>query len=212
MVNENEQNTQQGIKLLFSGKLGSGKDAVALKVAEKLQKPSFKVAFAEGVRAEVNTVINIIKVNTKVNDAAEEIARTMNVNYQNAVDITVILKNAVDANPNLNANDRTQEMREALQYWGPTVRRNQNPCYWIDLALNKVKALDHAGNLIYITDGRFPNEIERAKKAGFITIRLETSDNVRQNRIYERDGKKPEIKAISHGSEIALDNTLSLTL
>jgi uncharacterized protein YqkB len=68
------------------------------------------------------------------------------------------------------------------------------------------------GNLVYITDGRFPNEIDSAKNSGFVTIRLETSEDTRIARIESRDGKKPTREALYHASETALDDYVNFDL
>jgi hypothetical protein len=158
------------------------------------------------VREEVNQVIHIIRTSANLKYASEDIAQKLNVSYQNAADMVAILVKAVRENPSLTAENRTSEMREALQYWGPTVRRSQNPNYWVEKAFKEALIEAKNGKLIYVTDGRFPNEVDAANKAGFITIRIETSQPERIRRIQERDGKPPEAKALVHPSETALDS------
>lgn len=194
------------LKLLFSGKLGSGKDTIALEVANELNLKNSKISYAKGVRSEVDQVLSIMRQKTNLRTAAENIAQYMDVSLQNAKDMIHMLYQALQENPQIDANTRSDAMREALQYWGPTVRRGQDPYYWINKAFKEALQELNAGKLVYVTDGRFPNEVDAANDAGFITIRLETSESERIKRIQSRDGKVPEEKALNHVSETALDD------
>lgn len=203
---------QPEIKLLFSGKLGSGKDTVAAAVSARLSGNSSRISFAEGVRREVNEVIDLIRAANSQRDCSEDISRKMDIPFQSARDMVDILYQAVKDDNNLSADMRTNTMRTALQYWGPTVRRSQNKNYWVDKAMRNALLETRKGNLVYITDGRFPNEIDAAAEAGFVTIRLETPEESRIMRIKERDGKPPEPAALHHSSETALDNYVNFDL
>jgi hypothetical protein len=79
----------------------------------------------------------------------------------------------------------TPKPRKRLQFLGNTVRDRISKSYWLDLAADEyrqVKARDPNLRVVF-DDARYPNEIERLKFMGFTTIKLETTPDVRLNRL-----------------------------
>lgn len=63
--------------------------------------------------------------------------------------------------------------REILQVVGTEIfRRNFWEDIWIDILMRKVRAMQDNYDFIFITDVRFPNEVEKLKAAGVKIVRL----------------------------------------
>jgi hypothetical protein len=74
--------------------------------------------------------------------------------------------------------------------------RNINPTIFVDRAMAVSYAINSAGINVYLSDGRYENELNAAKAEGFYLIQLVASDAKRQER-------RPEdtANADSHSSE-----------
>ena len=88
-----------------------------------------------------------------------------------------------------------------LQLYGCAMRDRHGEDYWIDELL---KTFDSTSSRWIITDVRFPNEKRAIEKAGGIVIRIDSSREVRRERMammaVPTDGRDE-----THPSEIALD-------
>ena len=83
--------------------------------------------------------------------------------------------------------------REILQKVGTDMFRNNfGKDFWVQLAISKIKELQHKGIDVVVPDCRFPNELKTMKESGATTVRLIRSDYSSVD---------------FHESEIALDNT-----
>lgn len=92
---------------------------------------------------------------------------------------------------------KNDEGRRLLQYVGTDIIRAENPDYWVNFIIDMLKFFPTQWDYVIIPDCRFPNEIEKMRKAGFdvthIRIEREGFDN----------GLSDEQK--NHSSETALD-------
>jgi hypothetical protein len=116
----------------------------------------------------------------------------------------------VDHDNNLHAPDyvalmndpRTKDQyRRLLQVWGTEFRREQDPDYWVKRLIQTMR--ESAGHVL-IDDCRFPNEYDALKPKGFIFVKLETGETVREQ----------GAEAAAHESELhwplfIVDKTLS---
>ncbi|WP_330174541.1 hypothetical protein OG875_13905 [Streptomyces sp. NBC_01498] len=66
---------------------------------------------------------------------------------------------------------RSPEIRRTLQRMGQAVR-NQDPDYWLTLAMDKVAAADVLTMPVVVTDVRHANEYEALKNRGFTLVRV----------------------------------------
>lgn len=71
--------------------------------------------------------------------------------------------------------------RKFLQIVGTEWGREKNPNIWVDIVLKQIQDLGSQEN-IFISDLRFPNELEALKKAGFTTVWLTRTE---KNRLVE---------------------------
>lgn len=69
------------------------------------------------------------------------------------------------------AKDRFPEVRRTLQRAGQSVRE-QDPGFWLGLALDKVTVADTWNLPVVITDCRYPNEAEALRVRGFRLVRV----------------------------------------
>lgn len=91
--------------------------------------------------------------------------------------------------------------REGYQWFGQAMRQHE-PDIWLRKCFdNIVKA--QVKNVI-ITDTRQPNEVDRCKCEGFITIKVHCDDELRLNRMQEKNDRF-NIKDLEHETELHID-------
>ena len=212
----NRDQMQQGIILAVSGKLGSGKDTIAsLVMAEMDSRSITQVSFAGALRCEVNQIIEIISQSQNLSSARVEVANSLlaeNVAEVVEARAPATLRHGAALYPLVkdgvvsSSDQRHPSVRLVLQLWGTEVRRTQNPDYWVDLALKKIRAAVENNTNVVITDARYENEIQALQKHGAMILRLDISPEVQAQRILLRDGHPPLLSAISHKSELSLDD------
>lgn len=176
----------------ISGKMGAGKDTVGDLVSGRLGNVA-KIAYADGLREEIQLIINKYK-------DIEKLPLYMEVEREEAEKMLEILE-GVDS-----IYERGEKQRLAMQYWGTDVRRKRDSNYWINIAMIKARYEINKGNFVYITDARFENEVKVIEVMGGKVIRIEIPDEVRVERLIQRDGVKPCETSLTHSSEISLDN------
>lgn len=194
----------------LSGKIATGKDILAEGVGEILAKDlnneSIQLSFAAGVREEISMFIDLLRKRDLF------IAAKMDITEEEANQIKVLLLSDVEFyNDNYGPSIRTKQMRTVLQLWGTEIRRNKYEDYWVDKLKEKAYIELSNGNNVYITDARFPNEVEAILNMGGQVIRLITSEKRRIERIIERDSIVPTEESLNHVSETALDNYSNFT-
>lgn len=94
--------------------------------------------------------------------------------------------------------EKDEKGRSILQYVGTDVVREKEPDYWVDFLISIFKLFSYEWDYVLIPDTRFPNEINKLKKAGFDVT------SIRINRPNFDNGLTEEQK--NHPSETALDD------
>lgn len=195
------------IALAVSGKFGSGKDTVAPPVVAALghADDALHEFFAKPLKDEMNNVIDLVRSAEAQGVAIRAVAASQQVSIADATAVVTRLWDDVKNGAVQNSKDRTDASRFALQYWGTDVRRTQDQNYWVKIAINETLQKLSAGNSVFVTDARFPNEIDSLADLGAATVRLKVSPEVQESRIVSRDGIVPTVEARNHISETALD-------
>lgn len=192
--------------LVMSGKMGSGKDTLAPLVADRLGYPNaVHLYYADALKDELDDILGRIRSGSEV----AEVAATCDVSTDQVHALLDLLGNLHTCG---HARSRTPQMRSALQYWGTGVRRASDDDYWVRITLSHAVDALSCGRSVYITDARFPNEIEQACALGGFAVRLDISEEVQRERLWERDGVLPAGAATWHTSEVALDDHCGFTL
>lgn len=93
---------------------------------------------------------------------------------------------------------KDEQGRSILQRVGTDVIRAQRPDYWVDFITDVLELFRGEWDYVLIPDCRFPNEVDRIRRAGFDTVLLRV---LREN--FESP-LTPEQQA--HPSETALDD------
>ena len=93
-------------------------------------------------------------------------------------------------------------MRGSLQLLGSEIRRAQNPSYWTDKFFAEVETID--AEYVFVSDGRFPNEMDAIKSKNGVTFRLNISEETLLSRRMNRDGITYTDEQLNHMSETAL--------
>lgn len=169
----------------------SGKDTYG-RLYQEISPGAVHYSFATPLRKELAYILKLLINKKTLNDVAQEV----NTSELNIVMLGDILNWDFSKSPY----ERTPEMRAALQFWGTTVRRTQDPNYWISIANNDIRKLREK-TPVYITDGRFLNELNFLKSIGSIMFKLEIDRETQVERIRNRDGFTPNIETLTHPSE-----------
>lgn len=107
----------------------------------------------------------------------------------------------------------TTKDRKLLQYLGTDVgRAHINKNIWVDRFLEDTYMVQVTSKELYdkeikfcSDDVRFPNEHEALKEAGWVGIYLAVPDEIRIQRLGNRDGDA-QVNTLQHASETALDS------
>lgn len=180
----------------ISGKMGSGKDTIGNILVSNLEASGFRVvklSFATPIRSEIDELVSDYS-----NLQEKELEIKYNVEYDK-------IKRLIHYLEDSNIYERTESSRSAIQYWGTDVRRSQDKDYWVKKLAQLAVSYMSSGYSVYISDARFPNEVEAIMDFGGRVIRLKVGDEERLRRINRRDGIKPTERQLSHPSETMLD-------
>lgn len=200
--------------IAFSGKMGSGKDSVAPAVLESLgiaPENQIHEFFANPLKREVGEILDRIRMEGLSHSAPtrrfmSDLALEQGVDID---DIRIILdmlwEDTVSGAMETNYT-RTVGSRAAWQHWGTEVRRAQNESYWVEKAIASVGESLSEGKSVFVTDARFPNEVDSIVDIGGLVVRLNVGVKEQARRIKLRDNLDITPASLQHASETALDD------
>lgn len=191
-----------------SGKIGSGKDYLTGKLIEELNsrgRSTAHTSFAKPLKEELGEIINLLKENRKLGryDASALVAERFNMTEEQAGWLVTRLYPELDIE-DLDGWSRTLGVRGCLQLLGSEIRRAQNPSYWTDKYFAEVENID--ADYVFVSDGRFPNEMDAIKSKNGVTFRLEIPEETLLSRRMNRDGITYTDEQLNHMSETSLDD------
>lgn len=191
-----------------SGKIGSGKDYLTSKLREALEANGWttdQTSFAKALKQEVTNIIDYMKANHDIPETTlkQNIAEQFSMTEEQAGWLVDNLSPELD-DPDLNGWSRTLGVRSSLQLHGTEIRRSQQPSYWTDLFLEEAKNMD--ADFVFVSDGRFPNEMDCVVDNAGITFRLEIPEEILEQRRTMRDGIIYTPEQLNHVSETSLDD------
>jgi hypothetical protein len=193
-------------RIVVSGRLAGGKDTVAEAVMRKLGcVDAVRVSFATALRREVDALIEAVRLHGCEN-AAQTVATVGGVAIEQGARSAELICAALAADPTVHSYVRTREIRLLLQEWGTDVRRASDDEYWVKQAMREVVTHLAANRPVYVTDARFVNEVDAARRLGFLAVRLEVDLPIRAARLKARDGLDIDPAAENHPSEQQLEN------
>lgn len=199
--------TNPPILIATSGKQGSGKDSVTAKVLESLgAKENYHLLFSAVLKDEAQEILNDLRSS---NNREEAIKKVMlhNVGMPEAEQVIEYAYEGARLEQEVTTRDRTNWVRLMLQYWGMEVRRNQDIDYWLKKGILLAAEAIANEEDIFITDIRFPNEVDRLQTIGFTIARLDVTPETQSKRLSGRDGILTiDPKSLTHSSETALDD------
>ena len=194
------------VLLAISGKLASGKDSVAEATINALgQHNAVHYYYADAMKNEVDQAIAIIAETPQGEDPAVRLVEEQDIPFHLAQRISTLIQAELAINSKIHARIRTKNMRDVLQLWGTEIRRTQDPNYWVKKTLRGAISTAASGRSVFITDVRFPNEVDFARALGFFIARIEISPETQAFRLATRDALPPTPEALAHSSEHALD-------
>ncbi len=199
--------------MIISGKLAAGKDSVAPILAARINKqntPIKREAFADPLKRETSNVLQ--NVYTDPDDVIRILKKYGMPDSLIPLFSEVILETAEDFKEkqtpveDVNTFVRSSGSRSILQIWGTDFRRSQDDIYWVRLAVvSAIKSLAK-GSSVYVTDARFPSEVQSFIDLGGLALRLDVSEETQNKRLFERDGLTLTDDLRFHKSETALDD------
>lgn len=188
---------KDSILFTMSGKMGAGKDTVGDLISDELKTKDYKLintSFGQLIREEVTDLVEDYNRLEYKGAYAAKVGATID----NLSKLSKLLEDCT-------VYDRTDEAREALQFWGTEVRRKQDTNYWINKMSQFIVDKVNKGYSVNVTDARFPNEVELVEDLLGKVVRLNVPASVRVERVELRDNIKVNISALEHASETALD-------
>jgi hypothetical protein len=194
------------VSLLGSGAQGSGKDSVCPAVFTKMGiEDGVQCRVAHAIRAEMNQILQIIEASTSVEMAVKNVSNILHVNEETAaLYASLFFEPTRESDHGINVHERSERMRRALQWHGAEGRADM-PHYWVKKTYQAVIPNLANGRSVYLTDGRFPGEVDAGRTCGVLCIRLWVPEHVRVQRIVQRDGIVPSEQTLRHPGETALD-------
>lgn len=194
-----------------SGVIGAGKDYLSTKLIENLRERGYTVSdtsFALPLKEELSVIISFVvsQMEMDISYSAIRVALTpkFNIPEDKAHQFLAPMYDELLENPHLNGWSRSPGVRTSLQFLGTDIRRSQDYNYWVRLFLSHVD--QQKTDFVFVTDGRFPNEMDAVVDNGGLTFRLEIPEAVLQERRHKRDGFAYSEEALNHASETALDD------
>lgn len=185
--------------VMFCGRMGSGKDSFG-KVLEDFLSTMVdvkRVAFGDSLKEELESIGNDIIVKRLNN---QTLSKKYNSNIEDIEVLRKEIKKLYYKYKKFDPYFKSKEVRNLLQYWGEK-RRKQDKNYWVSKTTNLIKKLTSDNIFVYITDGRYLNEIESVKSLGGKIIKLKVSRKEQLKRLEKRDNYIPTEKTLNHISE-----------
>lgn len=151
----------------LAGHAGAGKDYVYEYLRKHSSKEVHRIAFADGVRFEVEATLTEGLTFTQGDGTFFEL----------------------DELPALWRKPYPTEIRRLLQWWGTELRRSQDPDYWVTRGIERayeVVNIDETyrrSSLIVFTDVRFENEAKAIDERGGIVLEVIAREEVRARRL-----------------------------
>jgi dephospho-CoA kinase len=194
---------------VITGKMASGKDTVAARVAAlrdaTTKHPTVIHRVSDPIRAELAQANELIANASNTDSAHRALVEVMDMPSEPARHIVDELFE-MSRSAELNAEVRTNSNRHLLQFLADNVRRAVDPEYWVHQALASVyQELADGASTAILTGGRYPNEVQPAQTLGLTVIRIEVALEVQIARIHERDGIAPDPALFLDPNECALD-------
>lgn len=211
------KNLQEGkVKVLaVSGKKGSGKDTFTAELGKHLGTPFMMYAFAAELKAEAQQMFNIIEMLYKSGSTEDMIVNDL-IQVYRLWSIPFITKNMhlfvqgiiEDLNNGISPDSykRSPGVWRGLQLLGTDIRRQQDNDYWVKKTIAFIVKKLEEGTSVFVSDVRFLNEIKAMEDLGAPTIRMEVTPEVQRERLIGRDGTEPTQEALTHPSEVSLDD------
>lgn len=193
------------VALLGSGAQGSGKDSVCPEVFSRMGVDGIQCRVAHAIRAEMSQILQIIEASPSVELSVKNVSNVLRVNAETSALYASLFFDATrEAEHGIHVHERSERMRRALQWHGAEGRADM-PHYWVKKTYQSVIPNLAEGRSVYLTDGRFPGEVDAGRTCGVLCIRLWAPEHIRVQRILQRDGIIPSEQTLRHPGETALD-------
>jgi len=194
------------VALLSSGAQGSGKDSVCPRVFKKIGiEDGVHCRVAHAIRAEMSQILQIIEASPNVDLAVKNVSNVLRVNAEtSALYASLFFEATRNPEHGIHVHERSERMRRALQWHGAEGRADM-PHYWVKKTYQTVIPNLAEGRSVYLTDGRFPGEVDAGRTCGVLCIRIWVPEATRVQRILARDGIIPSEQTLHHPGETALD-------
>jgi thymidylate kinase len=195
--------------VVFSGKMGCGKDTLAVKLNETLVAKEFAPAVvhatSDPIRRELGQAIALIQAAGSMQQGEIDVACAMGLSDHVAKHLAEELFPLTELGA-VSPHSRTDLNRHLLVYLADEGRRAVDPTYWTKLFFAEVLGSIAEGNSSFLTGCRYPNEIIPAQALGILTVRIEVSPEVQAARLKKRDGHESTKEALENPNECALDS------
>ena len=204
----------QGVKLvMFTGHIGAGKNYVAKEVGNRLQESGLTItytSFASSLKKLIYNSLGLIKysglnnINKDIDDAVKKIisffSRYSQTAEKYAPEVGSICVSALTS----------KDIRKVMQRLG-ALGRKINSDIWIFETYDTIELLKDGSDLIFITDLRYPNELEFMRnRYNCKVVRVVSPLNDILNRL--KLDKDLYLKYLEHESEKSIEQIKDIDL
>jgi dephospho-CoA kinase len=197
--------------LALSGKMASGKDAVAeVALTTAGFSKILRLKIADAIRHTLNEYLELnrtdphaipVKLDTilaQVPSAQYDIAAALT---RRLVDLFTIV---TVTEPQLSANDRTNTSRALLQDLA-RLYRLADPDIWVKIHIQRLREITDPVAVVLTTDVREPNEVLALRRSGYLMVRIVINPEIQIQRLRQRDSITVDPLTLNHPNETALD-------
>jgi predicted kinase len=187
-------------RLGVSGKMASGKDAVAAAAVRALGLPAVRLNLADAIRRELADCFDLAEHEP---DRLDSLLERYDPDGRHSDQLDQLRRVCLVGG---DVNRRSTAVRVGLQQLAWLARQN-DPDVWIR---RHRAAVDHASRtapdaVIITTDVREPGEVTALADAGFVMVRLQVAPETQRRRLAGRDQLVPD-HTLTHPNETALDD------
>ena len=197
-----------------SGKMGSGKDSLAMRALELAGVSApVQINLADAIRDELDSCFESYRQGGR--PALEAHVGSLPGGHScepDALAQQALLIDAVIAEVDAESTDqpassrtRTANVRRGLQGLASIVR-SADRGFWVNRLITKIGGLDRSVTSIVTTDIREPGEVVYLSAAGYFIVRVNVTKETQLSRLQGRDGITVDDAALNHPNETALDS------
>lgn len=201
----------------FSGKKGSGKDTMAEIFKELFEKdfgPAQFAPFGDPLKGEATAIISFIRSHFAIpqndripdHELFDRMGMLFNLSPAEVRTVYELIMPAILTEGSFDGWSRTQSVWRLLRVLGTDIRQPQDKIYWVRRSVHNIIVNANNGISTIVQDTRFLHEVKALKDMGAYVARVDIDPEAQIRRLMYRDNVRVTPEALSHPSEVELDD------